>query len=60
MAQEARQDKKYELVHASRSRRERTVKCEATDCKNRVKRGQELCTSCQEKEDAYQRSFALR
>lgn len=53
-------ENKFEIVHHSRGgRRERTVKCEATDCKNRVKKGQELCVECQKKEDEYRRSFAL-
>lgn len=53
-------EKRFEIVHRSRGRRERTVKCEAFDCTNRVKKGQELCAECQRKEDEYQRSFALR
>lgn len=52
--------KGFEIVHKSRARRERTVQCEAIDCKNRVKKGQELCADCQKKEEEYQRSFALR
>ena len=54
-------ENRFEIVHHSRgTRRERTVKCEAIDCKNRVKKGQELCADCQKKDDEYQRSFALR
>lgn len=56
---ENKQEKTFEIVHRSRGRRERTVKCEAIDCKNRVKKGEELCASCRIAEDKNRREYAL-
>lgn len=50
----------FEVVHASRGgRRERTKKCDAIDCKSRVRKGQELCSTCQKREEELRKSYAI-